>query len=189
MRIHEPGPRRLAVLASARSLELGGPTTLRLTLRYDSVYAQHTFGRVRLHLAAANPTLLDRLPLSTGRFHVAGPFAAGCRAALYDRAFGPERAPRSIRAPSGAKSAGASTSASCSTARTASCPTAQRDLRGAASCSRRVRASCRSPSAATTASSCSSTASRSPNDASTAASRWTRTGEVPAPEPANTCWC
>ncbi|MBL8736851.1 MAG: PSD1 domain-containing protein [Planctomycetes bacterium] len=89
----DPGPRRLAVLASA-PLDLGGPTTLRLTLRYDSVYAQHTFGRVRLHLAAANPTLLDRLPLSTGRFHVAGPFAAGGRDALYDRAFGPEHARR-----------------------------------------------------------------------------------------------
>lgn len=89
----DPLPRRLAVLASA-PLELGGPTTLRLTLRYDSVYAQHAFGRVRLHLAAANPTLLDRLPLATGRFHVAGPFSASGRDALYDRAFGPEHARR-----------------------------------------------------------------------------------------------
>jgi hypothetical protein len=88
---HQAKPRavHLAVLAAAPFAQKGG-TALRVSLRYDSVYAQHTFGRVRVQLAAADPALLARLPLATGRFHVAGPFRGPSATGLYEQAFGPE---------------------------------------------------------------------------------------------------
>lgn len=86
-----PRPMHLAVLAAQPFARAGG-TALRVTLRYDSVHAQHVFGRVRVHVAAAAAELLARLPLATGRFHVAGPFRGPDATGLYEQAFGPEQA-------------------------------------------------------------------------------------------------
>ena len=61
-------------------------------LRYDSVHGQHVFGRVRVHVAAADPLVLERLPLQSGGFHVAGPFRGAPVTELYERTFGPELA-------------------------------------------------------------------------------------------------
>ncbi|MCC7395437.1 MAG: PSD1 domain-containing protein [Planctomycetes bacterium] len=99
---HGPQPTRLLLLAAAPfgdgpvadSITPGAPapTELRLTLRYDSRYAQHTFGRFHLRTSALGAALLPRLPISSGPFHLAGPFLASNKAALYDTSFGPEAA-------------------------------------------------------------------------------------------------
>ena len=68
------------------------PTEVRVTLQYDSVYAQHTFGRVRLHLGTLGAGLLDRLPPASSGFYLAGPFAGENPNELYAAAHGPEQA-------------------------------------------------------------------------------------------------
>lgn len=85
-----PAPRAALFLAAA-PFGFDGGTELVCTLRYDSVYAQHTLGRVRLSVSAVSDDGLGRLPIAAGSFHRAGPFA-GARDAVFDEAFGPELA-------------------------------------------------------------------------------------------------
>ncbi len=87
----EVGARRALLLAEA---PFGGEpgTELRVTLAYESVYAQHAFGRVRLSVSPFAPALAARLPLARSGFYVAGPFAADDQEALYTRRHGPGEA-------------------------------------------------------------------------------------------------
>jgi len=89
-----PGP-RTALLLAERPFGAVGGAELRLTLKYDSRYKQHVFGRVRVRTAGADPDGLQRLPVAASGKHVIGPFvpddleAAG-PTALYDTDFGPQ---------------------------------------------------------------------------------------------------
>jgi hypothetical protein len=82
-----PGGRTLLLLADA---PMGGGESVRVTVRlkYRSMYTHHTLGRVRLSLAAAGD--VSRLPVASGTWHQAGPFAAKDRATIFDETFGPE---------------------------------------------------------------------------------------------------
>ena len=84
-----PGPRR-CLLLSAAPFGFPGGTELRVTLRYTTQYAQHTFGRVRVHVGALAPAMVERLPLAASGFHLVGPFEGEDAETLYATCFGPE---------------------------------------------------------------------------------------------------
>jgi hypothetical protein len=87
----QPGRRALLLCAEAPfGFEEG--TDLVVRLRYESQYALHAFGRVRVRTAPADAALLARLPAATGSWHVAGPFPAASGPEAYDARHGPERA-------------------------------------------------------------------------------------------------
>jgi hypothetical protein len=89
----EPRPAR-AVLVADAPFGFPGGTELRVTLRYDSVYAQHTFGRVSFAASPASDALLARLPVAASGFYVVGPFPAESAGDLYSLAHGPETVTR-----------------------------------------------------------------------------------------------
>lgn len=89
----QPGKRLLLALSDAPfGCEREAPCDLRVTLSFRSQYARHAFARVRLSVGRIKESALAGLPLSPGRWHVAGPFT-GQRAEFYERAFGPESGP------------------------------------------------------------------------------------------------
>lgn len=65
-------------------------TDLVVRLRYESQYAHHAFGRVRVRTSPADAALLSRLPAATGDWHLAGPFKAASGGEAYDARHGPE---------------------------------------------------------------------------------------------------
>jgi len=84
-----PGPRRCLLLSDAPFGNEGG-TELRVTMRYTSQHAHHTFGRVRVHVGGLAPAMLARLPLAASGFHLVGPFEGDDAESLYATSFGPE---------------------------------------------------------------------------------------------------
>ena len=89
---HEAEPRSAtALLRTAVPIGDAAGAELRVTLHYDSVHSQHTFGAVQFRLGRSDAIDLGRLPVATSGLHVAGPFP-GTPPQLYETAFGPERA-------------------------------------------------------------------------------------------------
>ncbi len=87
---HKAGPRPVrAMLMMSEPLPTAA-IELRATLKYDSVYTQHTFGRVRFHLGTSANDLRNELPLTTSGFSLAGPFGDDTSADLYATNHGPE---------------------------------------------------------------------------------------------------
>ena len=70
---------------------------LRVTLKYDSQYTQHVFGRVRFQTSAAAAGELAAAPLWTSGYYTRGPFTDKDTKKHYDRAFGPEQATVFVR--------------------------------------------------------------------------------------------
>ena len=70
---------------------------LRVTLKYDSQYTQHVFGRVRFQTSAAAAGELAAAPLWTSGYYTRGPFTAKDTKTHYDRTFGPEQAAVFVR--------------------------------------------------------------------------------------------
>ena len=100
---HQAQGSRSALLLADREFGYPGGTELRVTLRYDSRYGQHVFGRVRFATSATSDAALARLPVATSGKYVAGPFVPGegepnSKPALYEREFGPD----SVRSVDGA---------------------------------------------------------------------------------------
>ena len=89
---------RTAVFLAEEPFGFAGGTRVIVRLRYDSVYAQHAFGRVRLSLGTVGEQGLAVLPVAGGGFYRMGPFRAGDTASLFDTAFGPESAPAFVLA-------------------------------------------------------------------------------------------
>ncbi|MEY4674416.1 MAG: hypothetical protein RL148_2200 [Planctomycetota bacterium] len=85
-----PAP-RTALFVAAEDFGFEGGTDLVVTLQYDSIYAQHTFGCVRLGVGAVAESALARLPLARSGFYRAGPFS-GTRDEVWGREYGPELA-------------------------------------------------------------------------------------------------
>ncbi|CAG1008038.1 hypothetical protein PHYC_03511 [Phycisphaerales bacterium] len=83
---------RLLLMITDRDFGENSGTELRVTLSFRSRYTQHSLGHVRLRVGTANEAALASLPVSPGRWYVAGPFQADA-AATYDNAFGPENEP------------------------------------------------------------------------------------------------
>ncbi len=88
---HNREGRRVALLLADKPFGFEGGTELRVRLRYDSQYAQHVLGRVRLSLARLGDAGLNLLPAASSSWYMAGPFNAASKEAAYDKAFGPER--------------------------------------------------------------------------------------------------
>ena len=70
---NQPGD-RVAVLLADEPFGYEGGTELHVTLKYDSQYSQHTFGRVRLRAGTIGEQGLTMLPEAPGAWYVAGPF-------------------------------------------------------------------------------------------------------------------
>jgi hypothetical protein len=89
------GPRTAWFLSDA---PFGGPDEqLRVTLKYDSKYTQHVFGRVRFSTSAGSPGPLPAAPLWGSGYYTAGPFTANDPSQHYDTKFGPEDAAAFVR--------------------------------------------------------------------------------------------
>ncbi len=84
-----PGDRHLMVLLD-ESIPSTPETDVRVRLRYESVHAQHVFGRVRLTLGTIGD--ISHLPTEMSNFWLAGPFPTGGKPDLYKENFGPEMA-------------------------------------------------------------------------------------------------
>ena len=90
VRGHEVGGQRTALFAAAKAFGFEGGTELRVTLSYQSPYARHIFGRVRMTPMQASNESLARLPDARSGWYIAGPFF-GEPAAAYDMTYGPEK--------------------------------------------------------------------------------------------------
>lgn len=82
------GP-RVALFLADDDFGFEGGTELRVTLVYESVYAQHTFGRVRVS-AGHGERLRGVMPVAQGAWFSAGDFKAESAEAAFATAFGPE---------------------------------------------------------------------------------------------------
>jgi hypothetical protein len=87
----QTGPRTAWFLAG-EPFGFEGGTELRVTLKYDSRYRQHVFGRVRFATSRASDAGMHALPLWTSGYYTCGPFASKNAQKLYETAFGPELA-------------------------------------------------------------------------------------------------
>jgi hypothetical protein len=83
---------RTAMFLAEEPFGFTGGTELRVTLSYQSVYAQHTLGRVRLTPGRIGDGGLASLPLADSRWYLTGPFLPPDKTAAYDQVFGPEEA-------------------------------------------------------------------------------------------------
>jgi len=83
---------RTALFLAEEPFGFAGGTELRVTLAYQSVYAQHTLGRVRLTPGRIGDAGLASLPVADSRWYLTGPFAPSDKTAAYDQSFGPEEA-------------------------------------------------------------------------------------------------
>jgi hypothetical protein len=86
---NRPGP-RAALLLADEPFGFEGGTRLEVHLDYDSVYAQHAFGRVRLSLANLADAGLDALPTAVSGWYATAPFSATDAESAFATAFGPE---------------------------------------------------------------------------------------------------
>ena len=88
------GP-RVALLLADEPFGYAGGTELVFTLDSTSRWPQHMLTRPRLGVASVEGDALAMLPVSSGRIHVAGPFAYGSDPkAAYETAYGAERVDR-----------------------------------------------------------------------------------------------
>ena len=78
----------------------GDGAALRVTLKYDSQYTQHVFGRVRFATSGCDARAHGAVPLWRSGYYTCGPFSLKNTAEHYDHSFGPERA---LRLDGGAK--------------------------------------------------------------------------------------
>lgn len=84
-----PGP-RVAMFLADQPFGFEGGTLVRVTLKYRSVYAKHTLGRVRLRVGRISDAGVERLPPATGSWHIVGPFPLDLGARPYEQSFEPE---------------------------------------------------------------------------------------------------
>jgi len=90
VRGHEVPGKRTALFAAARPFGFAGGTELRVTLNYDSPYAHHVLGRVRLTPMQASEAALAALPEASSAWYIAGPFF-GEPGVGYTTNYGPEQ--------------------------------------------------------------------------------------------------
>ena len=87
---HNVEGRRNALFLAEQPFGFEGGTELRVTLHYQSQYAQHSFGRVRLRLASMGAAGLAALPVADSRWSGTWPYDPAEGNAGYDQVFGPE---------------------------------------------------------------------------------------------------
>jgi hypothetical protein len=84
------GPRALLLLAD-EPFGFEGGTELVVRLEFDSIYARHALGHVRVRTATLGDELAARLPAASSGWYLCGPFP-GERGELFERVDGPETA-------------------------------------------------------------------------------------------------
>ena len=87
---HRVQGERVALLLAEKPFGFEGGTELHVTLQYYSVYAQHTFGRVRVTVGDLGDRGRERLAVAKSGWYVTGPFLADSGKNAYDQPFGPE---------------------------------------------------------------------------------------------------
>ncbi|MCA8969544.1 MAG: PSD1 domain-containing protein [Planctomycetes bacterium] len=91
---HHDKNRRTAILVAKQPFGFEGGTKLTLHVHYESRYAQHLAGRVRVSFGAADASVTQQIPERHGSWFACGPFPAASFDEAYDRAFGPESVSR-----------------------------------------------------------------------------------------------
>lgn len=86
---NQPGG-RVALFLAKEPFGSPGGTELSVRLKYDSVFARHTFGRVRLSFGSIGTRGLELLPPARGGWYVVGPFPAPSGQAAWEAHHGPE---------------------------------------------------------------------------------------------------
>lgn len=86
---HTEGDDRMALFLVDQPFGFEGGTEFVLTLKYESIYANHAFGRVRVKLASLGAEGLAALPLAQGPWYHAGPFTLEEAGSAYEQSFGP----------------------------------------------------------------------------------------------------
>ncbi|MCK6445432.1 MAG: DUF1553 domain-containing protein [Planctomycetes bacterium] len=82
---------RAALFLAERPFGFEGGTELVVTLRHQSMYSEHTLGRVRVSVGSISDAGRALLPTASSGWYSVGPFEAA-RDESFDRAFGPENA-------------------------------------------------------------------------------------------------
>lgn len=80
---------RAALFLADRPFGFAGGTELVVTLRHQSMYSEHTLGRVRVSFASLSDAGRAALPTASSGWYQVGPFEAA-RDTSFDTAFGPE---------------------------------------------------------------------------------------------------
>ncbi len=88
---HSDKTARHAMLLAKEPFGFEGGTELRVKLRFESRYAQHSIGRPRVSFARADADLTGDFPVVRSDWWLAGPFGAKSFDAAYDEEFGPEK--------------------------------------------------------------------------------------------------
>lgn len=86
---HRTPGTRAALFVAETPFGFDGGTELRIKLRYETQFAQHTFGRVRLTAGRMSDEGFALLPDTAGSWYQVGPFPADLPT-VYDHDFGPE---------------------------------------------------------------------------------------------------
>ena len=87
---HQQAGDRHAVFIASEPFGYEGGSELVVRLNYESPYAQHEFGRVRMHLGSISEDALEQLPPASTNWYLAGPFPTANGREGYDTDFGPE---------------------------------------------------------------------------------------------------
>lgn len=88
---HNVEGNRVAMLLAEEPFGFEGGTELRIRLLYNSIYGQHTFGRVRFQVSPVRQDAFDALPAAVSGWYVVGPFPAESPEQAYETSFGPEQ--------------------------------------------------------------------------------------------------
>ncbi|MCH2133495.1 MAG: PSD1 and planctomycete cytochrome C domain-containing protein [Phycisphaerales bacterium] len=89
---HQQSGKRVAMFTTREPFGYEGGSDVTVTLNFNSVYKQHSPGRVRLQLGRVNQSALDRLPTARTNWYIVGPYTTGTDQEHYDTAYGPEEA-------------------------------------------------------------------------------------------------
>jgi hypothetical protein len=87
---HKTPGGRTALLLTEKPFGFDGGTDIRVRLHYQSIYAKHVLGRVRLTAGSISPGGLRNLPVADSRWYATWPYKPIEGEAGYDTIFGPE---------------------------------------------------------------------------------------------------
>ncbi len=90
---HQVPGDRLALFRADQDFGYEGGTEVHVRLSFQSIYARHSFGHVRVTLGSMNDRGLDLLPPTIGNWYQVGPFMPASKDDAYSRSFGPEEDP------------------------------------------------------------------------------------------------
>lgn len=87
---HNVAGGRTALFMSEKEFGYPGGSEIQVRLRYQSIYDQHTLGRVRLSAGSISTRGLAALPVADSRWYGTWPYQTESRYSGYDKIFGPE---------------------------------------------------------------------------------------------------